>query len=151
MADKDKVIGKALYLEFRSGAHTYQTIITPDGVSSEGRQVPSTMYRRQISRMKPRRAWKAYALPNLPQDAIGGFKKLEVADAVDQAKSRANFLENIVTRLDGAAYRLYKSPIVVEVSQADLDEVRHHKTPYKILGRITRLRRQLGFGEDLFA
>ena len=27
MADKDKVIGKALYLEFRSGTNTYQTIV----------------------------------------------------------------------------------------------------------------------------
>ena len=151
MADKDKVVGKALYLEFRSGAHTYQTIITPDGMSGEGRQVPSTMYRRQISRMKPRRAWKAYALPNLPLSEFGTFKKLDPSEAITGAMTRAQYIESILTRLDGASYRLYKSPIVVEVSQADIDEIRHHKTPYKILGRITRLRRQLGFGEDLFA
>jgi len=151
MADKDKVIGKALYLEFRSGSNTYQTIVTPDGMSSEGRQVPSTMYRRQISRMKPRRAWKAYALPNLTLSEFGTFKKLDASEAITGAMTRAQYIESILTRLDGASYRLYKSPIVVEVSQADIDEIRHQKTPYKILGRITRLRRQLGFGEDLFA
>lgn len=151
MADKDKVIGKAIYLEFRSTSQTYQTIITPDGMSSEGRQVPSTMYRRQISRMKPRRAWKAYALPNLPQDGLGNFQRLETAEALAQATTRVQYFENIFNRLDGAAYRLYKTPIIVEVSQADLDEIRNHKTPYKILGRITRLRRHLGFGEELFA
>ena len=101
--------------------------------------------------MKPRRAWKAYALPNLPLSEFGTFKKLDASEAITGAMTRAQYIENILTRLDGASYRLYKSPIVVEVSQADIDEIRHQKTPYKILGRITRLRRQLGFGEDLFA
>ena len=43
MAEKDKVIGKALYAEFRSGVQTYQLMITPDGITSGGKYVPLTV------------------------------------------------------------------------------------------------------------
>ena len=39
MSDKDKVIGKALYLELRSSNQTYQILITPDGASTNGKNV----------------------------------------------------------------------------------------------------------------
>ena len=41
MAEKDKVIGKALYAEFRSGPQTYQLMITPDGITSGGKYTPA--------------------------------------------------------------------------------------------------------------
>lgn len=151
MADKDKVIGKAVYMEFRSGSQTYQMIITPDGISSEGKNVPSTIYRRQISKLKPRRAWKTYALPKLPQEVSGAFYTRTSQDALAGALERLGFTESTFSRMDAYNYVLYKQPIVVEVSQADLNEVRLSKTPYKILGRITRLRRHLGFSEQLFS
>jgi hypothetical protein len=47
-------------------------------------------------------------------------------------------------------WTLFKQPIAVEVTPEDMDDVRLGKTPYKILGRITRCRRTLGFGEELF-
>jgi hypothetical protein len=151
MADKDKVVGKALYAEFRSGTQTYQIIMTPDGITTEGRNVPATIYRRQISAMKPRRAWKTYSLPKLPMDVAGQFQTLEKALASDQSLSRLGYVENTFSRMDAYNYELYKQPIIVEVSQADLDDIRVAKTPYKILGRITRVRKALGFGEKLFA
>jgi hypothetical protein len=151
MADKDKVVGKALYMEFRSGNQTYQMIITPDGVTTEGRNVPSTVYRRQISSSKPRRAWKTYALPKLPQDTSGVFNTLNTTDALTQAASRLMYLDSTFSRMDSYDYKLYKQPLIIEVSQADLDEIRLSKTPYKILGRITRVRKAQGFGEKLFA
>ena len=70
---------------------------------------------------------------------------------MSQATSRIVYLENTFTRMDGYGYTLYKQPIVIEVSQADLDDIRLSKTPYKILGRITRVRKALGFSEKLFA
>lgn len=149
--EKDKVIGKALYMELRSGSNTYQMILTPDGMTSQGRNVPATVYRRQISSVKPRRAWKTYALPVLPQDGFGNFSRSEADVALSDAANRSQYVENIFNRLSSYGYALYKTPIVVEVSQADIDEIRHGKTPYKILGRITRLRRHQGFGEKLFA
>lgn len=151
MADKDKVVGKALYMEFRSGSQTYQMILTPDGVTTEGRNVPSSVYRRQISASKPRRAWKTYSLPKLPQDPSGIFSTLSADDSKAQAVNRLQYLESTFARMEAYGYKLYMKPLAIEVSYADLDEIRNFKTPYKILGRITRVRKTLGFSEKLFA
>lgn len=151
MADKDKVVGKALYAEFRSGSQTYQMIITPDGLTTDGRNVPSTIYRRQVSAMKPRRAWKTYALPKLQQEPTGVYNSMTEEMALSQASSRLTYIESSFNRMEGYGYKLYMKPLIIEVSQADLDDIRASKTPYKILGRVTRVRKALGFGEKLFA
>lgn len=150
MIDKDKVVGKALYVEFRADTSTYQMIVTPDAITSDGRSIPSTVYRRQISEARPRRAWKTYSLPRLPQDATGTFTNLPVQEAKEQATSRVTYLESSLTRLKNLGYTLYMKPIIVEVSQADLSDIRQAKTPYKVLGRITRARKVLGFSEKLY-
>lgn len=150
MSDKDKVVGKALYVEMRNNASTYQMLITPDGVSENGRAVPAMMYRRQISKLSPRRGWKTYSLPTLPLNAFGGYEQVTKDLASPQAIERLSHLEITFRQLASYNYKVYKQPIVVEVSQADLEEVRYSKTPYKVLGRITRVRKTLGFGETLF-
>jgi hypothetical protein len=61
-----------------------------------------------------------------------------------------DFTKSLMTQLVASGYTLYKQPIVVEVASSDLDDVRLSKTPYKILGRVTRSRRKLEFGESLF-
>jgi hypothetical protein len=148
MADKDKVVGKALYLEFRSTGQTYQILLTPDGISSNGRAVPATIYRRQISKLKPRRAWKTYSLPTLPVNSFGTYDQAASKDeALNIAEVRMNYMATTFTQLNSYHYKLHKQPIVIEVAQEDLESIRLSKTPYKILGRITRVRRTLGFGE----
>jgi hypothetical protein len=148
MADKDKVIGKALYLEFRSTGQTYQVLLTPDGISSNGRAVPVTMYRRQISKLKPRRAWKTYSLPALPVNSFGAYDQAASKDeATNIVDSRLSYMATTFTQLNSYHYKLYKQPLFIEVAQEDLESIRLSKTPYKILGRITRVRRTLGFGE----
>jgi len=147
MAEKDKVVGKALYVELRNSNQTYQMLLTPDGVSSSGRAVPSTLYRRQISKSKPRRAWKTYSLPSLPLNAFGVYDTQSNDDAAQHAEARLGYMATTLTQLNTYGYKLYKNPILVEVAQEDLEQIRLSKTPYKILGRITRVRRTLGFGE----
>ena len=147
MSDKDKVIGKSLYLEMRNSGQTYQILITPDGVGENGRAVPPMVYRRQISKVTPRRAWKVYSLATLPLNAFGTYDQVTKELATLGAGQRMTQVETIFKQLNGYGYKVYKQPLVIEVSQADLEEIRYSKTPYKILGRITRVRKTLGFGE----
>jgi hypothetical protein len=151
MADKDKVVGKALYLELRAGTSTYQLLLTPDGISSNGRAVPATVYRRQISSAKPRRAWKTYSLPALDLNAFGTYEVVEKDKALHTADSRVGYMATTLSQLKSYGYTLYKQPLLIEVSQEDLESIRLSKTPYKILGRITRVRRTLGFGEFIIS
>jgi len=151
MADKDNVVGKALYLELRTGLQTYQMLLTPDGISSNGRAVPATMYRRQISSAKPRRAWKTYSLPSLSLNAFGTYETVDKDNALQNADSRVGYMASTFSQLKSYGYTLYKQPLLIEVSQEDLESIRLSKTPYKILGRITRVRRTLGFGEFIIS
>ena len=149
--DNNQAVGKALYAEFRKGDQTYQVILMPDGVATNGRYVPATMYRRQVSAAKPRKAWKTQAMPSIELDTFGAFVKLNEQDAIAKANSRLSYYYSTFQRLSDYGYKLYQKLIVVEVSAEDLNEVMKMKTPYKVLGRITRCRRSLGFGEELFA
>jgi hypothetical protein len=150
MSDKDKVVGKALYLELRSTNQTYQVLITPDGISTNGKNVPSMIYRRQISAAKPRKGWKHGNFPTLSIDEFGVFQKRNKDDAMALSSTRLEFHSSTLNQLVAYHYKIYKQPILVEVSAEDLEGIRNGKTPYKILGRITRVRRTLGFGESLF-
>jgi len=149
MAEKDKVIGKALYMEFRSGQQTYQLMLTPDGVTSGGKYVPAMMYRRQVSASRPRRAWKSYSLPSINLNEFGAFNTLPKNEALTTAGHRLEFMMPTINQLMSNRYQLYKLPVVVEVASEDLDGIRLGKTPYKVLGRITRVRKALGFSDDV--
>jgi len=151
MAEKDKVIGKALYTEFRSGSQTYQLMITPDAVTSNGKYVPAMVYRRQISSSRPRRAWKSFSLPSINVNEFGAFTTMPKDQAIETAKSRLEYMKSTIDQMARYSYQLYKLPIVVEVASEDLDGIRLGKTPYKVLGRITRVRKALGFSQELFA
>jgi len=150
MTEKDKVIGKALYTEFRAASQTYQLMITPDGITSNGKYVPAMVYRRQISSSRPRRAWKNFSLPSLNVNEFGAFTTTPKDQAIETAKSRLEFMMSTINQMTAYKYQLYMMPIVVEVASEDLDGIRLGRTPYKVLGRITRVRKALGFSQELF-
>jgi hypothetical protein len=148
-----KVVGKALYLEFRHGGSTNQVIITPEAINASGKYVPITTYRRRISSSSPRKTWKQMStvfrseIDPMTNKLVALGKEHALATVAD----RISYTDNLFNQLVTSGWQLYKQPIVVEVTQEDLEDIRLSKTPYKILGRITRCRRALNFGESLFA
>ena len=140
MAEKDKVIGKALYAEFRSGPQTYQLMITPDGITSGGKYAPAMVYRRQVSASRP----------SLNVNEFGAFTTMPKDQAIETAKNRLEYTVTTINQMVSYKYQIYKLPIVVEVASEDLDGIRLGKTPYKVLGRITRVRKALGFSDEVF-
>jgi hypothetical protein len=146
-----KVIGKALYLEMRAGSYTMQLLMTPEGFNTSNKLVPMTIYRRRISASQPRKTWKQISAHSAPEcDASGKIAQYSLEQANLVVKDKLSFTDSVFYQLVSQNWTLYKTPIVVEVTPEDMDDIRHGKTPYKILGRITRCRRVLGFGEALF-
>ena len=150
MTEKNMLVGKAVYMELRNNGYTYQIIITPDGVSSTGRAVPATMYRRRLSVNEPRKTWRTFGLPSLPLDSFGAYEYKDEEYVMNMAYSRLEHIANTMNQIKSYGYQLYKAPLIIEVSQEDIEQIRVSKTPYKILGRVTRVRRTLGFSEELF-
>jgi hypothetical protein len=148
-----KVYGKALYLELEQAGNTsvLQLLLTPDMQSPNGSHVPLTLYRRRLTPSKPRTTWNAYSTYDKPKlDADGKFEVIAYKhDAMKIAKERLTFGDKLFSQIIDHGYTLRKSPIVVEVGIDDLDDICAHKTPYKILARITRSRKVLGFADAL--
>ena len=145
------VVGKALYLELRRGDYTNQIIITPEGLTASGKYVPTTTYRRRISALSPRKTWKHVSSVYATERNIDGtLYALDRDHALATVADRLSHTNSLFTQLIAGNWKVYKQPIVVEVTKDDLEDVRMGKTPYKILARITRSRRKLGFAEELF-
>jgi hypothetical protein len=152
MTESAKIVGKALYLEFRRGDETNQIIITPEAINAAGKYVPITTYRRRISKMNPRKTWKQMStmfkseIDQLTNKLVPLGREHALATVAD----RVSYTDSLFNQLITQGWTVYKQPIAVEVTQEDLEDIRMSKTPYKILGRITRCRRTLNFGESLF-
>jgi hypothetical protein len=148
-----KVVGKALYLEFRRLGETNQVIITPEAINAAGKYVPITTYRRRISASSPRKTWKQ--MSTMFKSEVDPMTNKLVAlgreHALATVADRISYTDNLFNQLINAGWAVHKQPITVEVTLEDLEDIRMSKTPYKILGRITRCRRALNFGEPLFA
>lgn len=150
--NKTPVLGKALYLEMTApGGSVLQLLITPDVVTSDGNYTPMTVYRRRVTATKSRTVWKAFpAFYKLDRSAEG--KILPQTSAViarSDADVRLKYAHTLFSQIVDHKYKLRLKPIVVEVGAVDLDELAAGKTPYKILSRITKSRKALGFPDSL--
>lgn len=147
------VYGRALYLELEQTGNTsvLQLIITPDMKSPSGQHIPLALYRRRLTHAKPRANWAAYSSYDKPQtDADGSFTVItSKSQAVIDARAKLVFTEKLFKQIIDHGYKLRKAPIVVEIGLEDLDDLCNHKTPYKILSRVTRTRKVLGFADAL--
>ena len=142
-----KVQGKAVYLEFVKPAHgiTTQVLIMPEGMSTSHKTVGMTVYRRRLSVAQPRKTWKAATTHHTSVTLLSSSSPVTPDQATDQILS---FLFPLFRSLETNEYVLYKDPIVVEVTAEDLEDSRMAKTPYKVLGRVWKVRKKLGFPKE---
>lgn len=136
------VVGYAVYLELlhvEVGNRTTQVLYTPEGTTSAHLPVAATIYTRRLTSIQPKKQWRCSTTSiNSP--------------ATEESMKVANNTRVINDYLAGLGrnnWKLYKQPIVVEVTSEDLEDIRKNKTPYKILGRVWKSRKFLGFPEDI--
>lgn len=141
-----QVVGKGVYLEFTKGPMTTQLLILPEAMSSSGKLVPMTMFRRRLSPAAPRKTWKASASPLLSSVA----RSYGPSDTTQKvAQSLLSFTNPMLGSLKDNGWTPYKEPIVIEVTLEDIDLVRQAKTPYKVIGRVLKARKALGFPKEI--
>jgi len=158
--DATTVIGHALYIEAQRltggvpGKYVTQILLTPEYVMPSsmlgtmavpGVTVPMMMHRRTLTPERDRRPWRHYGSASTTTRALerfSGDQSSSVTEVFSIARSTVDKLVN-----EQYPYTLVGKPIVVEVSRADMEEVRLGKTPYKVLGRIWKVRKALGYPE----
>jgi hypothetical protein len=143
---------KAVYVELVSPTSpmsgTVQILIMPEGTSSAEKLVPVTMYRRRVAPHAPRKTWKmissAVTTTQARMAVPGGM-------AIDSsvAESVMSFVTSVLANLGKHGWQVYRQPIVVEVTNEDLEAARLSKTPYKVIGRVLKSRAALGFPKEI--
>ena len=158
MMDKNTVLGKALYLEFRRGQYTLQAILTPEVIDENGELRTTTLMRRQISEHHPRKSWRfdsASTVKRAERNAIrhpdGTFKEYEISEAKFLAQEALAFVTPLLSQVHHQGWTLQKQPVAVEYSFEDLTLVRSQSTPQGLIRRVLRSREALGFDKNLFS
>ena len=142
--DSSTVIGKTIYLELYNPTKTayVQFFLTPAArvPSNPSAVIDPTVYRRQLTVSVPKRQWRSFPIRN------SSFS-VESAPLSDRL---TDHVANYFQRLINANYKLINEPIIVETSLEDAVPIRQLKTPYKLLGRIEKVRKAKGFPQKLF-
>ena len=154
-----QLAGHAVYLEFQREMSTVQVLITPEALTETFQHVPPTMYRRQIHTTASRATWRVTTLNRATEfDSVAGTLKVlpslaEMSSAEIPSKHGIDSFQGLrlFAQLANQNYKLRRQPIVVEVSVADMNDIRAAKTPYKVLNRVTKSRKALKFPDTLFA
>ncbi|NBS92168.1 MAG: hypothetical protein EBS91_00075 [Betaproteobacteria bacterium] len=133
------LVGHAVYLEFvlphSIDTSVFQMLICPEAQSkvTPTLKTPAITYRRQLSAGGPKKQWR-YLSPShssfLPEST---------------AEMRREFINQTIERLHTRGFRVHKQPIVVQVSEKDLEDIIARNTPYKLIGRVLKVRRKHGF------
>lgn len=151
-ADATKLAGHALYIEAqrlipagRPSKFVMQMLFTPEAKTPAGVTIAAAMYRRRITDTHPRATWKHMSSASNAHKSAENHRLL-VTSAREDAMIN-DIMGFATTTLDQVVkyYEIVAQPIAVEVSVADLDDIRLGKTPYKVFGRVWKTRKKLGF------
>ena len=110
-------------------------------MTEQGVQTQFAMLSREISTWSPRKQWRT-AFANITAE------QMALAPA-DKALALMSRFENTLKREVFYGYTLRNKPIVFEVTNTDLTDVREYKAPAAALRRIQKARVSLGFPEKL--
>lgn len=154
MDKKSHVQGLALYLEYEkpydTGFYVQQVLITPDGFNSAGALVQSHVFRRRMRPGEGKKQWKVTATSDkLMVDSLSGaVEELDFSVVGKKAYMRMEYTTPLFDAITSQHFTLRLKPLVMEVSQIDLDDITRGKTPYKLMYRMQQCRLKAGFPAD---
>ena len=144
---KTNALGTALYLELRRGAQTSQVILSPQVYNPvTDKTQKGTIITRQISETNPKRSWRYYEFKSTPL-----LEKTEdVERTIATIKPLLDEVSPFFVGYVSGGWELFQTPIAVELSSADLDDLAQTKTPSALIRRLVRARAEAGYPEELF-
>lgn len=151
MLDKEQPVqGFAVYAEFRKGGTTHQVFFTPDGFNNAGNFVSLKVHRRSISSSAPKKQWRTTSAPDGDiRSALADGSTIVPSE--EWVKSRLHFCNLLFEQMINQGWTMTGTPLVVEVSKRDMDDIGSFRTPTKVIYRINQSRDAAGFPAELYA
>lgn len=148
-AAKD-VQGVGVFMEFRRPGATTQFMLFPDGYDSTGKIIDARFARRTVTLGAPKKQWRMASLPTGEVKAIlDTGMPLQPINKDSVANNRLTNVATLMNTLLTSGWELVNKPILVEVSKKDLDDIRLHKTPSKLMYRVNQCKIALGYPTSL--
>lgn len=147
-------VGTAVLFEFRRDGKTTQHIVTPESANpANGQIVPVNLVTRQLSATEPRRSWKIREASVVSKgDTYGHIVPIsDPGEAMREGASRAQFLITFFEGLSLGGWKLYKTPVAIEMTGDDVAEIAEHKTPQALIRRMVNARLEAGFDKSFWA
>lgn len=156
MLDKEKdVQGIAMYSQWRKPGNMLQVLITPDGYGLETeRLIPASVYRRVTSTFQQKRQWRGTMFVGLthtawtseekplvkdtPLDPLAQNVARDIQESIVQ--SRVEWTVRMLESIHEQNWEMVGSPLFVETSKKDMDDIAVGKTPAKLMYRVNQLR-----------
>lgn len=139
-----KVIGIGMYLEMRrlyaSTPYTTQFIMFPEIEAT----THTLVLARRLSPSQMKRTWSRYSSPTSIANAVRDTSTMD--EAIEKVSA---FAVKMLGRLVVNEYSLVGDPIFFEITPEDASALALAKTPYKVIGRINKARKKMGFPEKL--
>jgi len=149
------VLAYALYLEMRKDGKTHQQIWLPPMADETNKELVSPrMVGRLVSEANPRRKWKYRPIEtplvgyNASNNTIDQIKDLD--DAYDAITPLLEVVEHHVSNATRTEWAWTGSPLIVEVTKADLEAARVLGTPNALIRRINDARKDAGYPTALW-
>lgn len=144
MDTEKSVQGVGVYAEFARDNATTQVIIVPDGYNMAGKLVGSSIIRRTITTVSPKKQWK---FSRLASTEVTSFADDSGRDKY--VEDRMKYASTLFDQLLRGEWQMVKQPILIEVSKKDYDAINESKTPTKMIYRISQSRLALDFPAEL--
>lgn len=152
----EKIAGKALYLELEpkvaredDNKTVTQFLYIPEGFTDKGDYVPMSVHTRTVTTWSPRKQWRVSFSSQNNKDLFTSGSVIPQTLAQEASIKMVEKFEGMLKRQIGYEMVVRKTPIVVEVSTIDLEEVKDYKTPSALLRRIQKARVALTFPEKV--
>ena len=147
-SNKPQLAGMGIYLELpnEAGTQTTQIMITPEGKTEKGQDVPLAVISRTVATWSPRAQWRtSFIRPTAktPEELALLTPTAKATDFIEQ-------VERILKRqMMYGLTNLRNKPIVFELTDVDYTDILDWKAPASALRRINKARVALTFPEKL--
>lgn len=148
------IVGHALYFELRRLDATQQMFFSQSLYAPATNEViPVRMLARVLTAKNPRRKWRAKRVPLAGVIANSGTRSLtEVASIEGARQTVAPLLTAIAYELSlvmDTGWDLVGEPVVIEMTETDLEATRVGKAPEALIRRINTARIDSGYPKNL--
>lgn len=141
-----RVLGKALYIEFRRETEVSQLILTPEiqNPIKDSRIKPYIITRNMRSDTK-RRSWRYSSGPRIGYETT--VHSMEEVFKYHNAQIR--WITPTLIGYESGGWKVFKKPLVVEISSDDAIDIYDKKTPSALIRRIMKARADADFPAEI--